>query len=78
MHSWFVVMQVLVAEPSVPDTISILRGLKERYEGHHGVRILDRALVVAAQLSSRYITGMATYYHDSNSDFFLYLAQIAR
>ncbi|MFS7999815.1 putative ClpA/B family, AAA+ ATPase domain, ATPase, AAA-type, core, Clp, repeat (R) [Helianthus anomalus] len=47
--------QVLVAEPSVPDTISILRGLKERYEGHHGVRILDRALVVAAQLSSRYI-----------------------
>ncbi|KAL7606074.1 hypothetical protein Lser_V15G18653 [Lactuca serriola] len=47
--------QVLVAEPSVPDTISILRGLKERYEGHHGVRILDRALV-AAQLSSRYIT----------------------
>lgn len=50
--------QVYVAEPSVPDTISILRGLKERYEGHHGVRILDRALVVAAQLSSRYITGM--------------------
>ncbi|KAG6635572.1 chaperone protein ClpB1 [Carya illinoinensis] len=49
--------QVFVAEPSVPDTISILRGLKERYEGHHGVRILDRALVVAAQLSSRYITG---------------------
>lgn len=49
--------QVYVAEPSVPDTISILRGLKERYEGHHGVRILDRALVVAAQLSSRYITG---------------------
>ncbi|KAJ0527577.1 putative AAA+ ATPase domain, ATPase, AAA-type, core, Clp, repeat (R) domain, Clp ATPase [Helianthus annuus] len=49
--------QVLVAEPSVPDTVSILRGLKERYEGHHGVRILDRALVVAAQLSSRYITG---------------------
>ncbi|XP_024971060.1 chaperone protein ClpB1 [Cynara cardunculus var. scolymus] len=48
--------QVLVAEPSVPDTVSILRGLKERYEGHHGVRILDRALVVAAQLSSRYIT----------------------
>ncbi|KAK9000106.1 hypothetical protein V6N11_082239 [Hibiscus sabdariffa] len=49
--------QVYVAEPSVPDTISILRGLKERYEGHHGVRIQDRALVVAAQLSSRYITG---------------------
>lgn len=49
--------QVFVAEPSVPDTISILRGLKEKYEGHHGVRIMDRALVVAAQLSSRYITG---------------------
>ncbi|CAJ1975356.1 unnamed protein product [Sphenostylis stenocarpa] len=49
--------QVYVAEPSVVDTVSILRGLKERYEGHHGVRILDRALVVAAQLSSRYITG---------------------
>ncbi|KAG5046440.1 hypothetical protein JHK86_015846 [Glycine max] len=49
--------QVYVSEPSVVDTISILRGLKERYEGHHGVRILDRALVVAAQLSSRYITG---------------------
>lgn len=50
--------QVFVAEPSVPDTISILRGLKERYEGHHGVRIQDRALVIAAQLSSRYITGI--------------------
>ncbi|CAI5929116.1 unnamed protein product [Closterium sp. NIES-64] len=49
--------QVLVAEPSVADTISILRGLRERYEGHHGVRIQDRALVVAAQLSGRYITG---------------------
>lgn len=49
--------QVFVAEPSVPDTISILRGLKEKYEGHHGVKIQDRALVVAAQLSSRYITG---------------------
>lgn len=49
--------QVYVAEPSVADTISILRGLKERYEGHHGVRIQDRALVVAAQLSARYITG---------------------
>lgn len=41
----------------MPDTISILRGLKEKYEGHHGVRIMDRALVNAAQLSSRYITG---------------------
>ncbi|XP_020098644.1 chaperone protein ClpB1-like [Ananas comosus] len=49
--------QVYVAEPSVDDTISILRGLKERYEGHHGVRIQDRALVVAAHLSHRYITG---------------------
>ncbi|CAM8985190.1 hypothetical protein QQ045_007451 [Rhodiola kirilowii] len=49
--------QVYVAEPSVPDTISILRGLKEKYEGHHGVRIQDRALVMAAQLSARYITG---------------------
>nr|XP_010924649.1 chaperone protein ClpB1 [Elaeis guineensis] len=48
---------VYVAEPSVADTISILRGLKEKYEGHHGVRIQDRALVVAAQLSARYITG---------------------
>ncbi|MCO5605687.1 hypothetical protein L7F22_059871 [Adiantum nelumboides] len=49
--------QVYVAEPSVADTISILRGLKEKYEGHHGVRITDRALVVAAQLSNRYISG---------------------
>ncbi|QCD80820.1 ATP-dependent Clp protease ATP-binding subunit ClpB [Vigna unguiculata] len=49
--------QVFVAEPSVADAISILRGLKERYEGHHGVRIQDRALLMAVQLSSRYITG---------------------
>ncbi|KAJ8752714.1 hypothetical protein K2173_007024 [Erythroxylum novogranatense] len=49
--------QVYVAEPSVTDTINVLRGLKEKYEGHHGVTIQDRALVVAAQLSSRYITG---------------------
>jgi len=48
--------QVLVGEPSVPDTISILRGLKERYELHHGVRIQDAALVAAAVLSNRYIT----------------------
>jgi len=48
--------QVYVGEPSVPDTISVLRGLKERYENHHGVRISDSALVVAAQLSARYIT----------------------
>ncbi len=46
---------VLVGEPSVEDTISILRGLRERYETHHGVRIADAALVAAAQLSSRYI-----------------------
>lgn len=48
--------QVLVDEPSVFDTISILRGLKDKYETHHGVRIQDSALVVAAQLSKRYIT----------------------
>lgn len=47
---------VLVDEPSVEDTISILRGLKERYEVHHGVRITDGAIVGAAQLSHRYIT----------------------
>jgi ATP-dependent Clp protease ATP-binding subunit ClpB len=47
---------VLVGEPSLPDTISILRGLKERYEVHHGVRIQDAALVAAATLSNRYIT----------------------
>ncbi|MBI3418870.1 MAG: ATP-dependent chaperone ClpB [Proteobacteria bacterium] len=46
---------VFVAEPSVEDTISILRGLKERYEVHHGVRITDNALVAAAMLSHRYI-----------------------
>ncbi|MFM7204497.1 MAG: ATP-dependent Clp protease ATP-binding subunit [Myxococcota bacterium] len=46
---------VTVAEPSVEDTLSILRGLKERYELHHGVRIQDRALVAAAQLSQRYL-----------------------
>ncbi len=47
---------VLVDEPSVEDTISILRGLKERYEVHHGVRIKDSALIAAAKLSDRYIT----------------------
>ncbi len=47
---------VLVDEPSVEDTISILRGLKERYEVHHGVRITDSAVIAAAQLSHRYIT----------------------
>ncbi|AXR43596.1 ATP-dependent chaperone ClpB [Pediococcus pentosaceus] len=48
--------RVLVKEPSIEDTISILRGLKERFEIHHGVRIHDNALVAAAKLSSRYIT----------------------
>jgi len=47
---------VLVSEPSEEDTISILRGLKERYEVHHGVRITDGAIVAAAQLSNRYIS----------------------
>ena len=46
---------VLVDQPSVENTISILRGLKERYEVHHGVRIKDAALVAAAKLSNRYI-----------------------
>src|SRR5918995_1883523 len=49
--------QVYVGPPSVEDTIAILRGLKERYEVHHGVRITDSALVAAAVLSDRYITG---------------------
>ena len=48
---------VLVGEPLVADTIAILRGLKERYEVHHGVRIQDAALVAAAVLSDRYVTG---------------------
>ncbi len=47
---------VFVAEPTVADTISILRGLKEKYELHHGIRILDAAIVAAATLSNRYIT----------------------
>ncbi len=47
---------VFVGEPSVEDTVSILRGLKEKYEVHHGVRISDAAIVAAAQLSNRYIT----------------------
>ncbi len=47
---------VFVGEPTVEDTIAILRGLKERYEVHHGVRIQDAALVAAATLSHRYIT----------------------
>ncbi len=49
--------QVYVGQPSVDDTIAILRGLKERYEVHHGVRIQDAALVAAAVLSDRYLTG---------------------
>ena len=47
---------VFVSEPTVEDTISILRGLKEKYEVHHGVRITDSAIVAAATLSNRYIT----------------------
>ncbi len=47
---------IIVDQPSVEDTISILRGLKERYEVHHGVRITDAAIVAAAVLSNRYIT----------------------
>lgn len=47
---------VFVSEPTVEDTISILRGLKEKYEAHHGVRITDGSIVAAAQLSNRYIT----------------------
>jgi ATP-dependent Clp protease ATP-binding subunit ClpB len=49
--------QVFVGEPSVEGTVAILRGLKERYEVHHGVRIQDAALVAAATLSDRYVTG---------------------
>jgi len=48
--------QVLVAQPTVEDTVAILRGLKDRYEVHHGIRIQDAALVAAATLSDRYIT----------------------
>ena len=48
--------QVFVGEPSVEDTVSILRGLKDRYERHHGVKITDSALVAAATLSFRYIS----------------------
>jgi ATP-dependent Clp protease ATP-binding subunit ClpB len=49
--------QVFVGEPTVDDTVAILRGLKERYEAHHKVTIADSALIAAAQLSNRYITG---------------------
>src|SRR5690606_23944440 len=58
--------QVLVGEPSPEDTVAILRGLKERYEVHHGVRITDGALVAAATLSDRYIT--ARYLPDKAID----------
>ena len=47
---------LVVGEPSVQDTVSILRGIKDRYEVHHGVRITDGALVAAANLSNRYIS----------------------
>ena len=48
--------KVMVDEPSVPDAISILRGLKERYENHHKVRIKDEAIIASVELSHRYIT----------------------
>lgn len=48
--------QVIVKEPTVPETISILRGIREKYEVHHGVRILDPALIAAAELAHRYLT----------------------
>jgi ATP-dependent Clp protease ATP-binding subunit ClpA len=48
--------QVLVEEPSVPDTVAIMRGIREKYETHHGVRIMDSALVLAAQLAKQYLT----------------------
>ncbi len=48
--------QVLVKEPSLPETVSILRGLKEKFEVHHGVKILDSAIVAAATLAARYLT----------------------
>lgn len=47
---------VIVKEPTVQETISILRGIKERYEVHHAVRIMDAALIAAAELAKRYIT----------------------
>lgn len=52
-------LQVLVGEPSVPDTVQILRGLKERYASHHGVNIADRALVMAAELADRWVAELA-------------------
>ena len=49
--------QVIVDEPSVADTVAIMRGIREKYETHHGVRIMDSALVLAAQLAKQYLTG---------------------
>lgn len=54
--SFWHAVQVMVGEPSVTDTVQILRGLKEKYASHHGVQIADRALVMAAELADRYIT----------------------
>nr|ODN88259.1 heat shock protein [Cryptococcus depauperatus CBS 7841] len=48
--------QVIIDEPSVPDTVAIMRGIREKYETHHGVRIMDSALVLAAQLAKQYLT----------------------
>ena len=48
--------KVLINEPNIEDTVAILRGLKERYEVHHGIDITDSAIIAAAQLSNRYIT----------------------
>jgi len=61
--------QVYVDQPSVENTISILRGLRERYELHHGVRISDTALVDAAILSDRYISGR--FLPDKGSNYYL-------
>ena len=56
--------KVMIGEPSVEDTIAILRGLQEKYEAHHGVQITDPAIVAAAELSNRYITDR--YLPDTN------------
>ena len=63
---------VFVTEPSVEDTISILRGLRDRYESHHGVRILDASLVEAARLSHRYISGAFGFFFFFNVRVFLW------
>lgn len=64
---------ILVGEPSVQETVSILRGLKERYEVHHGVRILDSALVAAANLSNRYLS--ERFLPDKAIDLGLYISE---